>query len=134
MTSYQIYCPIRKQNIQDQPEERVRQKLIHWLNQVHQIPLESMMVEANLRQFGSTQDWRIDLLVMKKNQGQSMPWLLCECKAPGKMAMGPWMDQAQRYLQILAPEFVLGTDGQSLWLYQKEEANYRVCKQLPKWK
>lgn len=134
MTLYQIYCPIRKQNIQDQPEERVRQKLIHWLHQVLQIPIESMMVEANLRQLGAAQDWRLDLLVMKKVQGQSRPWLLCECKAPGKMAIGTWMDQAQRYLQILSPEYVLGTDGGSLWLYQRDGSSYKVCKELPKWK
>lgn len=133
MTLSHILCPLRKKKIQLSPEEQVRQKLIGWLAQARGIPLDSMMIEANLRQFGAQWDWRMDLLVMKKKGGQSRPWILCECKAPGQFKKEAWLAQVERYISVIQPDYLLGTDGSGLWLYKWDGEQYQVEKDLPKW-
>lgn len=83
-----IYCPVRKIEVEDQPEERVRQKLVKTMVQSLGYPLSGISIEKSLRQMphisGPVPDCRVDILVYAPGIHPDYPLyplLIIECKA-----------------------------------------------------
>lgn len=129
----QIFCPVRKKKIAASPEELVRQKLIQWLVQTRKVPLENMLVEWGLGQLEPGNMNRVDLVVMKSIRSRLQPWILCECKAPGAWNQEEWRDQIQRYLRVMSPRYVIGTDGSKFELYENQDGDWHPIANLPIW-
>ncbi len=66
-----LWCPVRKKYVADRPEERIRLRVIAYL-EARQYPLSAMQVEYKVGQAG-----RFDLAVFTR--GGDI-WLLVECK------------------------------------------------------
>lgn len=92
MSDQQLYCPVRKLHVQAQPEEEVRQKLIHFLTERLHFPLSGLAVEKALHQMphlalkskDPLPDRRADIVCFARGIHPAYdlyPLLLIECKA-----------------------------------------------------
>ena len=99
----EVWCPIRKSWLKVQPEELVRQALIHYL-ETQGYPTNLMQAE---RKVGFTRD-RLDLLVLDR---RAQPFMLVEVKAPG-YPLQPAIDQLARYNQHWKAPHVLAVNGE----------------------
>ena len=75
--SSKLYDPVRRREVADTPEERVRQALLHQMLQVLAFPRGLISVETLLE---GTQR-RADILVHRVEGDALRPLLLVECKA-----------------------------------------------------
>ena len=81
-----LRCAVRRKEIADTPEERVRQKLVAFLERACGVPLRAISVEVDLKALGLDATGRADLVVWKAGSGDvKRPGLLAECKAPGEL-------------------------------------------------
>lgn len=86
-----LYCPIRRQEVPQLPEEIVRQQLIRWMVQTLGYPASLLAVEKSLKQMphlaskqGQLPERRADLLCFAPSihpEYALYPLLLIECKA-----------------------------------------------------
>lgn len=92
MSAKELYCPVRQLRVQVQPEEEVRQKLIHFLTERLRFPLSGLAVEKALHQMPHLAlsgkeplpDRRADIVSFAKGihpEHDLYPLLLIECKA-----------------------------------------------------
>jgi hypothetical protein len=125
-----LWDPVRRLQVADTPEERVRQKLISWLAEVYKIPLHRMQVEVDI---GSKGENRADLVVWEAGDF-SQPWLMAECKRPGIKLDESVLDQVRRYTRLITPKFVLLTNGTDLRVFERYGGEggvfYREVKEL----
>lgn len=124
-----LYDPVRKKDVADTPEERVRQKLVQWLHQEIGISLSRMSVEFFLGEVDPTSSDRADLVIWPEKiqagaGAKRQIWLLAECKRP-EVKLGVDVEaQLNRYLQTFKPERILITNGEELLLYRLGENGY----------
>lgn len=118
MTDF-LYDPIRKQKVADEPEERVRQALIHRMVNQLGYPPTLLAVEKKLSQLphishtAALLDRRVDLLVYRKNHdGELHPLLLVECKAIPLTDAA--MHQVQGYNQYVGAAYFAYCNEQAL--------------------
>lgn len=102
----EIQCLVRKKWITLEPEEWVRQHLIHYLTTSLGYPLGLMAVEHRLTLNGVEK--RADLVCFNHN---ALPILLAECKAPSIPLSQTTLDQAARYNLVLNVPTLLLTNG-----------------------
>ena len=131
-----IYDPIRKKDVPDTPEERVRQATIKFLRDEVKVPQNLIAVEFALSMVDPSTDDRVDLLVQsfKDNADLKHPWLLVECKAPGEYTWQALQVQLNKYLQILSPKYVMLSLGDAVRYFALDAATKRFQKieKLPK--
>ena len=101
--------PVRKKSVAATPEEEVRQQLVQWLHTEKRVPLHLMETEFALAKVRARAQGRVDLVVhaFRQGRGVAQPWLLAECKRVGECDWKLLEVQVNRYLQILAPEYLL---------------------------
>ena len=133
-----LRCAIRRKEVADTPEERVRQKLVAFLERGCGVPRRAISVEVDLKTLGLDATGRADLVVWKSGSGDvRRPWLLAECKAPGELVEAEVEGQVARYLQGMSPDWVVVADDSSLfvWSLSGEEGKKRLSASgdLPKW-
>lgn len=133
-----LRCAVRRKEVADTPEERVRQKLVAFLERACGVPLRAISVEVDLEALGTGSTGRADLVVWKSGSGDAKrPWLLAECKAPGELVEGEVEGQIARYLQGMVPEWVVAADDSRLfvWSLAGEEGKKRLepAAGLPEW-
>ena len=76
--------PVRKKLIYITPEETVRQKVISYLIDVLEVPVEVISVEAHLSHYGVNSKRRADIIIHgSDDDGILRPVAIVECKAPG---------------------------------------------------
>lgn len=104
-----LYDPIRKKDVPDTPEERVRQATIQFLLNEIKVPAHLIAVEFALATVDPKTDDRVDILVHNFREGAAInrPWLLVECKAPGEYTWPALQVQLNKYLQVLSPKYVM---------------------------
>jgi type I site-specific restriction endonuclease len=112
-----LWDAIRQQWVVRQPEEWVRQHLIHFLVREKGISRHLIGVEKAVRYLDTQR--RFDLVVYDR-QGQ--PFILCECKAPEVPLSQETLHQAARYNQVLQAPYLLLTNGQALHFFSRDEA------------
>ncbi|MFM1963241.1 MAG: hypothetical protein RLZZ172_2086, partial [Bacteroidota bacterium] len=96
----QIFDIIRKKWVALQPEEWVRQNLIHWLIRHHKIEASFIAVEKTIRIQGNS--YRFDLLIYDK---EHLPWMIIECKAPHISLDDKSLMQVLTYQQMLPVKY-----------------------------
>ena len=130
MTHGMIYDPIRKKDVPDTPEERVRQATVKFLIDVVKVPQNLIAVEFALSSIEPKTDDRVDLLVQdfKASGDLKHPWLLVECKAPGEYTWQALQVQLNKYLQILSPKYVMLSLGDAVRYFALDAATKRFQK------
>ncbi|MBT8321512.1 MAG: type I restriction enzyme HsdR N-terminal domain-containing protein [Eudoraea sp.] len=123
-----IFDIIRKKFVVLQPEEWVRQHVIHYLIQDKGYPKSLINVEKTIRMHGLSK--RYDLVVFSP-QGQIV--LLAECKAPNVPITQDTFDQIARYNRALRSNLLLLTNGLELYCYEMdfEKEKYTFLDQVP---
>ena len=126
----EIQCLIRKKWLKLEPEEWVRQNLIHYLTTTLTYPLGLMAVEHRLTLNGVEK--RADL-VCYNNDAQ--PVLLAECKAPNVPLSQDTLDQAARYNLVLNVPILLLTNGLNHYAVATDiNSTVEILKSIPPYK
>lgn len=101
-----LWDPVRRKTVKADPEEWVRQMLIHYFIEVLGVPRGLISVEKQIK-VGSLQK-RYDILVHDRS-GKAL--LLVECKAPNVKITQKVFDQAGRYNLALKVPWLLVSNG-----------------------
>lgn len=130
MTHGMIYDPIRKKDVPDTPEERVRQATIQFLLNEIKVPEHLITVEFGLCAIDPATDDRVDIVVNNFREGAPLdkPWLLVECKAPGEYTWEALQVQLNRYLKVLTPKYVMLALGDATAYFALDAATRRFTK------
>lgn len=114
---YEIFDKIRRKWVKLNPEEWVRQHLIWYLIEEAKCPEGLMQVEFPLSHQGKV--LRIDVAVFSNN---SIPVLLCECKAPNVVLTNSALTQMALYnISYQSPHLLLTNGLQHFCFYFKNE-------------
>ena len=127
MASETLYDPIRKKDVPATPEEHVRQETIRYLLMQVKVPEHLIAVEFPLNLVDSRTDDRVDILVQNFREGMDLakPWLLVECKAPGQYSWPALQQQLNKYLQILTPQYVMLSLGDTVRYFKLDASTRR---------
>ena len=138
MTHGMLYDPIRKKDVPDTPEERVRQATIQFLLNEVKVPAHLITVEFGLCAVDPKTDDRVDIVVNNFREGAPLdrPWLLVECKAPGEYTWEALQVQLNRYLKILRPKFVMLALGDAVRYFGLDSitGRFKKIEALPEFK
>ncbi|MBO0323113.1 type I restriction enzyme HsdR N-terminal domain-containing protein [Muricauda sp. CAU 1633] len=123
-----IFDGIRKKFVLLQPEEWVRQHVVHFLVFTRNYPKSLINVEKQL--LVNKMKKRYDVVVF--NPDGSI-FLLVECKAPGVTIDQSTFDQIARYNYELQSNYLMVTNGMEHYYCQMDHANekYTFLKDIP---
>lgn len=114
-----IWGLIRKRWFVHQPEEYVRQLLLHWMIQEKGVSASLISVEKEIKYLKLRK--RFDAVVYDK---KGKAFILCECKAPEIPLSQDTLNQIVRYnVSIQAPHLLL-TNGRELIFFSLENEQY----------
>lgn len=132
-----FYDNIRKREILITPEEIVRQKVVQYLIEELNVPLEALDEETALSYYKFPSKKRPDILILGKNveTGDSVPAVVIECKAPSVILSDEVFDQALYYANNLQADYVLITNGQEhvAAVYDFDKQRYVDIEELPRY-
>jgi hypothetical protein len=138
MTHGTIYDPIRKKDVPDTPEERVRQATVQFLLNEVKVPAHLITVEFALSMVDPKTDDRADIVVSNFCEGATLdkPWLLVECKAPNEYTWEALQVQLNKYLRILTPKYVMLSlgDGVRYFELDSETGRFTKVEKLPEFR
>ncbi len=118
---FEIYDVVRRKYMVLQPEELVRQLVVHFLIAEKNYPLSKMRVEKGLTV--NERQKRCDILVF---DNQFQPFLLVECKAATVPIDQATFEQIARYNLVFRVPFLLVTNGISTFCCQMDYATEGV--------
>lgn len=121
-----VFDPLRRRQVVLTPEEEVRQKVLYLLVEQLQVPAGLVAVEYSLKVNGM--DKRADVVVFGK---EGLPLMVVECKAPTVTLTEAVLDQAVRYHSALKPNYLLLTNGTSMYCFKAEGQGLRSMDHLP---
>ena len=121
-----IFDTIRKQWIVLTEEEWVRQNFIRFLVQQLKYPESLIAIEKEI-QLGELKK-RFDILVYNK---EHQPWMLIECKAGGVAVDEKVFQQVLRYHISVPCTFLLITNGQYTFGWEKENGLLKEIRNMP---
>jgi hypothetical protein len=124
-----IFDFIRKQWLLLNEEEWVRQNFIQFLVQELKYPLELIAVEKEI-QLGDLKK-RFDILVYDRDH---KPWMLIECKAGEINLDEKVLFQVLRYNISIPASFLVITNGQFTYAWEKINGELKEILQMPGWK
>ena len=124
-----IFDFIRKQWLLLNEEEWVRQNFIQFLVQELKYPSELIAVEKEI-QLGELKK-RFDILVY---DGDHKPWMLIECKAGEIVLDEKVLLQVLRYNISMPANFLVITNGQFTYAWEKINGELKEIPQMPVWK
>ncbi|HYM93247.1 MAG TPA: type I restriction enzyme HsdR N-terminal domain-containing protein [Chitinophagaceae bacterium] len=124
-----IFDKIRRQWIMLTEEEWVRQNFVQLLIQVKNYPASLIAIEKEI-QLGELKK-RFDILVYDKTH---QPWMIIECKGPHVTLVDAVLHQALRYNISVPVPFIIITNGNQTFGWEKKENDLRVISYLPDWK
>jgi hypothetical protein len=124
-----IFDFIRKQWLQLNEEEWVRQNFIQFLVQELKYPLELIAVEKEI-QLGDLKK-RFDILVYDRNH---KPWMLVECKAREITLDEKVLYQVLRYHISIPASFLVITNGHYTHAWEKINGELKEIQQMPVWR
>ena len=124
-----IFDFIRKQWFLLNEEEWVRQNFIQFLVQELKYPLELIAVEKEI-QLGELKK-RFDILVYDRDH---RPWILVECKAGEIVLDEKVLLQVLRYNISMPANFLVITNGQFTYAWEKINGELKEIPQMPVWK
>ncbi|MEL6674979.1 MAG: type I restriction enzyme HsdR N-terminal domain-containing protein [Bacteroidota bacterium] len=116
-----IWDIVRKRWFVSQPEEEVRQHVLHFLAQDKGIPLSRIGVEKEIRYQQLRK--RFDIVVFDRS---GKPFLLIECKAPEVPINQNTLNQIARYnVNLQAPHLLLTNGHQWLVFSLQADGTYQ---------
>lgn len=123
-----IFDVVRKKFVILQPEEWVRQHVVHYLLDQKKYPLSLINVEKQLKLNGLVK--RYDIIVFKADGTIA---LLVECKAPEVMITQITFDQIASYNFQLRAEFLMVTNGLQHFYCKMDFDQEKYCflKEIP---
>ncbi len=123
-----IFDVIRKKFVVLQPEEWVRQHVVHYLIHDKNYPISLINVEKQLRIHTLLK--RYDIVVFNPDGSIA---ILVECKAPTTRISKTVFDQVARYNLDLKATFLMVTNGIAHFYCQMdyENASYSFLRELP---
>ncbi len=124
-----IFDFIRKQWLLLNEEEWVRQNFIQFLVQELKYPLELIAVEKEI-QLGDLKK-RFDILIYDRDH---KPWMLIECKASEILLDEKVLHQVLRYNISMPANFLVITNGQFTYAWEKINSELKEIGQMPVWK
>jgi hypothetical protein len=123
-----IFDTIRKQWLVLNDEEWVRQNFIQYLIQTLNYPAAFIAVEKEIM-LGELKK-RFDILVYDKNH---QPWLMIECKATAVHLNNAVLQQVLRYNISVPVPYLIITNGNFTYGWQKKGIDLELIQQLPLW-
>jgi len=124
-----IFDFIRKQWLLLNGEEWVRQNFIQFLVQELKYPLELIAVEKEI-QLGELKK-RFDILIYDTDH---KPWMLVECKG-GEISLDEKvLYQVLRYNISMPANFLIITNGQFTYAWEKINGELKEILKMPVWK
>lgn len=122
-----IFDTIRKKWILLTPEEWVRQNFIAYLVQVLQCPPALIAIEKTIK-VGETKK-RFDIVVYKNEKA----WMIVECKQLKTPINAYVLQQAIAYYSTIQSQFMVLSNGNDNYVWQKLNHHLVACKQMPAW-
>ncbi len=123
-----IFDTIRREWIMITDEEWVRQNFIQYLIQVQHYPSTLIGVEKEIR-VGELKK-RFDILVYDKLH---QPWMLIECKSSAISLDEKVLQQALRYSITIPATFIVITNGNYTYAWEKTGTQLKEIPQMPAW-
>lgn len=124
-----IYDPLRKKEVAETPEEKVRQWFIGLLNSTFGVPAHMMMSEVSMK-FGE-KPYRADILVYGRS---GEPLAVVECKRESVQITSEVVLQALRYNAVLDVRYIILTNGAKTFLFEKKDGEFRQMDHIPDYK
>lgn len=116
-----VFDPIRKIYCALTPEEEVRQRVLYYLVEKKNYPAGLMAVEYSIKV--NNMPKRCDIVVFNKS-GQAE--MIVECKAESVPITQKVLDQAIRYYSGLNVNYILLTNGKTMFCYHIDIENNRI--------
>jgi hypothetical protein len=123
-----VFDTIRKTWLLLTEEEWVRQNFIQYLVTELRYPSTLIALEKELELNGLKK--RFDVLVYNK---EHQPWMLIECKAPQVILNDAALEQVLRYHMSIPVPFLVITNGQSTYGWEKINNELKLLDKLPDW-
>ena len=121
-----VFDPLRRRYVALTPEEEIRQKVLYLLVEHLKVPAGLIAMEYSVKVNGM--DKRADVVVFGK---EGLPLMIVECKAPTVTLTEAVLDQAVRYHSALKPNYLLLTNGTSMYCFKAEGQGLRSMDHLP---
>ena len=121
-----LYDPLRRKEVADTPEERVRQWLIGELEGTFGVHRHLMMSEAGLK-FGS-KSYRVDILIYDRS---GAPLTVVECKRPDVALTESVARQAMRYDMVLSVSWIILSNGGSTLVFRRSGGTFVPYPSIP---
>lgn len=116
-----VFDPIRKIYCTLTPEEEVRQKMLYYLVEQKKYPAGLIAVEYSIKVNGLPK--RCDIVVFNK---ETKPKMIVECKAEYVPITQKVLDQAIRYYSGLNAEYLVLTNGKTMFCYHIDIENKKL--------
>ena len=123
-----IFDPLRKKWLLLTPEEWVRQNFVQYLIRVKKYPASLIAMEKMI-QLGELKK-RFDILVYDNHH---RPWMMIECKAPSVKLDETVLHQLLRYHISVPTGFLIITNGDFSYGWEKERSKLATYPGLPEW-
>ena len=123
-----IFDALRKKWLILTPEEWVRQNFVQYLIKTKNYPSSLIAIEKEI-QLGELKK-RFDILVYDNNH---QPWMMIECKAAEVKLDDAVLQQVLRYNISVPVEYIVITNGNSTFAWQKENKGLRSIYEIPEW-
>lgn len=116
-----VFDPIRKIYCTLTPEEEVRHKTLYYLVEVKKYPAGLIAVEYSIKVNNLPK--RCDIVVFNKS---GLPEMIVECKAESVPITQKVLDQAIRYYSGLNVNYILLTNGKTMFCYRIDIENKKI--------
>lgn len=116
-----VFDPIRKIYCTLTPEEEVRQKTLYYLVEIKKYPAGLIAVEYSIKVNNLPK--RCDIVVFNKS---GLPEMIVECKAETIPITQKVLDQAIRYFSGLNVNYLLLTNGKTMFCYHIDIENKKI--------
>ena len=124
-----IFDALRKKWLVLTPEEWVRQNFIQYLTLVKNYPVSLIAAEKEIR-LGELKK-RFDILVYDK---EHRPWMMIECKAAEVKLSEATLEQALRYTISVPVSFIVITNGNLTYGWEKTNNEFKLIEEIPVWR
>ncbi|MBP5558961.1 MAG: type I restriction enzyme HsdR N-terminal domain-containing protein [Bacteroidales bacterium] len=121
-----LYDPLRRRQVADTPEERVRQWFIGELTSGLGVPQHLMMSEAGLNY--AAKRYRADILIYDRS---GAPLAVVECKRPDVPLTEAVARQALRYDMVLSVRWIILTNGASTMVFARSGGSFVPTSTIP---
>jgi hypothetical protein len=123
-----IFDAARKRWLVLTPEEWVRQNFLQYIIQVKSYPVSLIAIEKEIY-LGELKK-RCDIVVYNR---QTLPWMIIECKEMNEQLNAKVLDQVLRYHIALPAKYLVVTNGNYCFGFEKSEGQFYEINELPEY-